>query len=47
MDFIKRDDIKKNALPGRVVQNAVGHNSAVLSEKISRPLKYTSPAVFS
>ena len=24
MDFIKRDDIKKNALPGRVVQNAVG-----------------------
>ena len=30
MDFIKRDDIKKNALPGRVVQNAVGHNSACL-----------------
>ena len=35
MDFIKRDDIKKNALPGRVVQNAVGHNSAVLSEKMT------------
>ena len=35
MDFVKRDDIAKNCLPGRVVQNAVGHNSAVLSEKMT------------
>lgn len=35
MDFVKRDDIARNCLPGRVVQNAVGHNSAVLSEKMT------------
>ena len=35
MDFIKRDDITKHALPGRVVQNAVGHNSAVRSERMT------------
>ncbi len=35
MDFVKRDDIKRNPLPGRVVQNAVGRNSAVASEKMT------------
>ena len=35
MDFVKREDIAKNCLPGRVVQNAVGRNSAVASEKMT------------
>lgn len=35
MEFLKRDDIRCNCLPGRVVQNAVGHNSALISEKMT------------
>ena len=35
MDFVRREDIRKNELPGRVVQNAVGRNSAVASEKMT------------
>lgn len=35
MDFVKRVDIKHNDLPGRSVQNAVGRNSAVASEKMT------------
>ena len=35
MDFVRREEIKKNELPGRVVQNAVGRNSAVASEKMT------------
>ena len=35
MDFVKREDIKRNDLPGRSVQNAVGRNSAVASEKMT------------
>jgi len=35
MDFVKRNDIKRNELPGRVVQNAVGRGSAVSSEKMT------------
>ena len=32
MDYVKRADIAERRLPGRVVQNAVGHSSAVASE---------------
>lgn len=35
MDFVKRAEIPENRFPGRVVQNAVGHNSAVLSERMT------------
>lgn len=35
MDFVKRSQIPANPLPGRVVQNAVGRNSAVASEKMT------------
>ena len=35
MDFVERKDIKRNELPGRVVQNAVGLNSAVASGKMT------------
>ena len=35
MEFRHREDIKVNPLPGRVVQNAVGHNSELLSEKMT------------
>lgn len=36
MDFVKRADIKRNDLPGRSVQNAVGQEtSAVASEKMT------------
>lgn len=35
MDFVRRADIKENRLPGRVVQNAVGRNSAIASEKMT------------
>lgn len=35
MEFLRRDDIKRNELPGRVVQNAVGRNSALTSEKMT------------
>lgn len=35
MEYLKRNAVKKNELPGRVVQNAVGHNSALLSEKMT------------
>ena len=35
MDFVKREEIKRNDLPGRTVQNAVGRNSAVDSEKMT------------
>ena len=35
MDYVERKDIFENRLPGRTVQNAVGHNSAVLSEKMT------------
>ncbi len=35
MEFLHRDDIRRNPLPGRVVQNAVGHNSALNSEKMT------------
>lgn len=35
MEYLQRENIQKNALPGRVVQNAVGHNSALNSEKMT------------
>ncbi len=35
MEFLQREVIRKNALPGRIVQNAVGHNSALTSEKMT------------
>lgn len=35
MEFVQRADIKRNKLPGRVVQNAVGRESAVASEKMT------------
>ena len=35
MDFKRRAEIGENRLPGRVVQNAVGRNSAVASEKMT------------
>lgn len=35
MDFVRRNAIAANCLPGRVVQNAVGRNSAVASEKMT------------
>lgn len=35
MDFVKREDIPRRELPGRVVQNAVGRDSAVASEKMT------------
>lgn len=35
MDYVKRDQIAQQHLPGRVVQNAVGRNSAVASEKMT------------
>ena len=35
MDFVRREEIKKNELPGRVIQNAVGRSSAVASEKMT------------
>jgi len=42
MDFVKRDDVLRNPLPGRVVQNAVGRNSAVASEKMTLSFCYYS-----
>ena len=35
MDYVKRADIAEHRLPGRVVQNAVGHSSAVASERMT------------
>ncbi|NLU23624.1 MAG: hypothetical protein GXW99_02665 [Clostridiales bacterium] len=35
MEFLHRNDIEKNFLPGRVVQNAVGRSSALGSEKMT------------
>ena len=35
MEFVKRENIQKKELPGRVVQNAVGRNSAIASEKMT------------
>ena len=35
MDFKRRNEIGENRLPGRVVQNGVGRNSAVASEKMT------------
>ena len=35
MEHLKREQIYKNELPGRVVQNAVGKNSALASEKMT------------
>lgn len=35
MEFLIRDTIPSNCLPGRVVQNAVGRNSALASEKMT------------
>ena len=35
MDFKSRNEIGENRLPGRVVQNGVGRNSAVASEKMT------------
>lgn len=35
MEFVKREDIVRKDLPGRSVQNAVGRNSAVASEKMT------------
>lgn len=35
MDFIRRNEIPENHLPGRTVQNAVGRSSAVASEKMT------------
>ncbi len=35
MEFLHRESIQKNNLPGRVVQNAVGHNSALTSERMT------------
>ena len=35
MEFVTREEIHKNELPGRVVQNAVGRSSAVASEKMT------------
>ena len=35
MDYVKRADIAERRLPGRVVQNAVGHSSAVASERMT------------
>lgn len=35
MEYLQRNSIRKNCLPGRVVQNAVGHNSALNSEKMT------------
>lgn len=35
MDFVARNEITRNELPGRVVQNAVGQNSAVSSQKMT------------
>lgn len=35
MDYVKRTQIPLNRLPGRTVQNAVGRNSAVASEKMT------------
>ena len=35
MEFVKREDIARKDLPGRSVQNAVGRNSAVASEKMT------------
>lgn len=35
MKLIRRDDIKQDILPGRVIQSAVGRNSAISSEKMT------------
>lgn len=35
MEYLQRNDIPRKELPGRVVQNAVGHNSSLLSEKMT------------
>ncbi|MBR6113694.1 MAG: hypothetical protein IKQ10_00765 [Oscillospiraceae bacterium] len=35
MEYLPRDTIRENRLPGRVVQNAVGHNSALSSERMT------------
>lgn len=35
MEYLKREHIFKNELPGRVVQNAVGRESALSSEKMT------------
>ncbi len=35
MEYLKRTEITKKFLPGRVVQNAVGHGSVILSEKMT------------
>jgi len=35
MEFAKRADIVRKELPGRVVQNAVGRDSALASEKMT------------
>ena len=35
MDFIHREEVKENPLPGRTVQNVVGRNSAIASEKMT------------
>ncbi len=42
MDFVRRDGIKRNELPGRVVQNAVGRGSAAASEKMTVSFCYYS-----
>lgn len=35
MEFVKRAEIRRKELPGRVVQNAVGRDSALASEKMT------------
>ena len=35
MEYLSRDRIPENRLPGRIVQNAVGRNSSLASEKMT------------
>ena len=43
MRVVERDDIYKNMLPGRIIQSAVGHNSALNSEKMTICVAHYSP----